>query len=174
MLARLFCIFSFIVLFISSPAAYAAGLNLTYIGSLATNGSKYTEWWYTGANPVFKGSASSNSSVKITVNDSSQDLTSDSEGSWSYSSTLAYGDHTVKVESGGESYSFTLHLTQTLPETFGTTTTAETSQSSQVPDTGSNTLIAGTLSVILLAFGVTYFKNVQTKKQIESTIRNSA
>ncbi len=174
MLARLFTISIFIFLFILTPVVYAAGLNVTYIGSLATNGSKYSEWWYTGTNPVIKGVAGSNDSVKITLNGFSQDLTADSEGSWSYASTLVYGDHDVKVESAGESYSFKLHLTQTLPETFGSTTTVETSQSSQIPDTGSNTLIAATLSTVLLISGVFYFKSTQTKQKIEDTIRNSA
>ena len=173
MLARLIVLFTFITLFTSTFVVHAASLNLTHIGSLATNGSMYSEWWYTGTNPVFKGVSGTSTSVKITLNDSSQDLTSDSEGAWSYSSTLDYGDHNVKVESGGESYSFKLHLTQTLPETFGSTT-VETSQSTVVPDTGSNTLIAGTSGLMLLAIGASYFKKTQSKKQIEASIKNSA
>jgi len=50
-----------------TPSLYAASLSLTHIGGLVTNGATYNEWWYSGTNPLLKGTAGEGAEVVITI-----------------------------------------------------------------------------------------------------------
>ncbi len=166
----------FFVALLLSPLFYAsaADLSLTYIGALATEGKKYTEWWYTASSALLKGMAPSEAEVKITVNDKESTVDADSSGNWSFQ-VDGSGDKTIKLSSEGVSYNFVLHLGQALPDNItGTTSTTETTTS--VPETGSSQLagLAFGLSLALLGFYIYYDHKTQNNKvQYEQRVLNS-
>lgn len=142
-------LFVFFTLLLSTIGQSFA-LDLQNIGTLSTAGKKYTEWWYTGINPTFSGIAAANSTVKLTVNTTSYDVKSDATGKWTQSTTNPAGDYNVTIVGDGTTYSFKLHLGQSMSEG---TTTGSTAPRSNVPNTGSEQVVAVlfSLGVILLA-----------------------
>lgn len=134
--------------------ALSASLSLSRIGALDTQGNTYSEWWYTGTKPTLQGTADPGDMVTITVDDSSSEVTADDSGTWSFSTDLGEGEHSVTLVSGEESYSFTLHLGQSLPADLGSSGTTETTESTtQVPETGVTQLFALVAGVSALALG---------------------
>lgn len=136
-------------------SVFAAGLTLTHIGSLETSGNTYSEWWYTGTEPVLKGTAEASSTVTILVNGEEYTTTADESGNWTfYSESLTEGDHEITLSSGEETYSFTLHLGQAVPSDLGSTTTETTaSTGTAVPETGIGQLFALVGGVSAIALG---------------------
>jgi hypothetical protein len=146
-LKTLFIVTAFLSLFITQ-VVLAASLSLTHIGSLATNGSTYSEWWYSGTNPLLKGTAADSAEVMITIDSEEYTTNADSSGMWSYQTTLSSKDYSIVISSEGEQYSFTLHAGQSM--SGSTSGTQETTQStSSVPPTGHNQ-IAGIITALTL------------------------
>lgn len=138
-----------------TPILYAASLSLTHIGGLATDGATYSEWWYSGTNPLLRGTAGESAEVVITVGTEDGTVTADSSGNWSYQTSLASQDYTIAINSGGEGYSFTLHAGQSMPSGTSSTTTEATQSTTVVPPTGYNQ-IAGILGGGTLALAGVY------------------
>ena len=138
-----------------TPTLYAASLSLTHIGGLVTNGSTYSEWWYTGTNPLLKGTAGEGAEVVISIGSEEHTVTADSGGYWSYQTSLATEDYTIAINSGGEGYSFTLHAGQSMSSDSVTATTETTQSTTAVPPTGYNQ-IAGILGGSTLALAGVY------------------
>jgi len=104
-----------VVLF--SGIVYSAGLSLSKIGSISTDGKSYSEWWYAGTNPTLEGVAPAGASVVIKIDDTEVTVTTSDSGVWIYSSqNIPEGDHLVVISSGGDIISFTLHAGQVTPE----------------------------------------------------------
>jgi hypothetical protein len=151
----------------------AASLSLTNIGALTTNGSKYSEWWYTVANPTLKGTANADSDVKIKINSDESTVKADSAGNWTFSSTMATGNYPIVISSGSESYSFTLHVGQGMPASVGGS--GDTTQgTATTPDTGSHQLlgIAGSLTLIGIGLMI-YINSRRNKKAYVSSVLKS-
>lgn len=163
-----------------SSIAFLASLSLTKIGALNTNGSVYSEWWYTKENPTLSGTAETGASVAITIDDASSSVTADSSGVWSFSSTtLLNGDHTVKISSSGNEYSFTLHVGSTVPADVGSSSSGSSSTNgsdttpqttSAVPETGFDQLFPMLISAGLIGFGVYFYKSQNAKGVFEREI----
>lgn len=158
------------------PVSQAASLSLTSIGALNTNGSMYSEWWYTGSNPLLKGSADSGQKVTINIDGKSHEVTADSSGMWSYQTSMGSGDYTVSVAAGTQSYGFTLHLGQSLPDSVAAGSNSETTQSTgSVPTTGYPQAAGLAISVGLLSAGLyAYLKaRKNTKKAYVKSVLDS-
>lgn len=134
--------------------SYSATLSVTKIGNLDLSGKMYSEWWYTGTNPTFYGTASPNSEVTVTLGTETFKTTSAASGLWSHSATLASGDYDVSFAQGAEKISFKLHLGQPLPENLGST--GQQASQSTTPSTGFDQIVYMCLGagILLLA---TYF-----------------
>ena len=136
-------------LLLSRVAHAATTTLLTTIGVMDLGGKTYSEWWYTGINPTLAGTAGSGSKVTITIDDKGNEVTAGSSGAWSYTpTTLTAGDHKISITSGSDTYAFTLHAGQALPES--STSAATSTASPEVPTTGSNMLFGllfGTASI---------------------------
>jgi hypothetical protein len=129
-----------------SPVLAQAGEILTYIGNMQTVNT-YTHWWYTAENPALQGTAEANAAVTVTIDDVANDTTADASGNWSLSpTTLTNGDHQVTLASGATSYSFTLTIGSSVPETVTSDTTA-TESGETLPVAG------GLLPTVGLTFG---------------------
>jgi VCBS repeat-containing protein len=133
-------------------AALAASLGLTNIGGLATDGAKYSEWYYTQTNPLLKGTAQENSTVSVSVDGSASTVTADASGNWSYQMQKGQGDYAVVLSQGSETYSFTLHLGQNVPGA-GAAAPTKTTTTSPVPVTGYNHIVGLTLGLGVILFG---------------------
>lgn len=144
-----------IISLIITPSLHAASLTLTHIGGLATNGATYSEWWYSATNPLLRGTANDGAEVTITIGNEEHTVTADSDGMWSYQTSLSAQDYSISLESEGEGYGFTLHAGQSLPSSGTAGDVMETTQStSAVPPTGYNQ-IAGILGgTTLVAAGI--------------------
>lgn len=147
---------------------FAADLTLDKIGALNTEGKVYSEWWYTGTDPILVGTAQEGKSVSIKTDGSTSSVTSDEDGSWSYYVEAGSGDHEVVISSEGESLSFTLHLGQALPVSG---TSLETSQSTTpVPETGVSQILIITLSLLMITAGWYLYENRSAKRLFEEAV----
>jgi hypothetical protein len=130
--------------------AFGATFTLDKIGALATAGSRYSEWWYTGVSPVLSGTSTAGTEVTVAVDDASSKVTTGSDGTWSYAlSNLTTGDYSIAISVDDDSYDFTLHLGQSMPVGGAV---SETSQST-VPDTGVAQVFAIFGGVVALVAG---------------------
>ncbi|MFA6981712.1 MAG: hypothetical protein WC243_01645 [Patescibacteria group bacterium] len=166
---RKFCLF-LSILFASFyvSKALAATLTLDKIGALSTDGKVYSEWWYTGTDPVLTGKAVAGKSVSVKVGEATESVTANAQGAWSYYLDAGAGDHNIVVSSEGESLSFLLHLGQTLP-TSGTT--SEVSQSTvPVPSTGVSQVLLITLSLLMMTAGWYLYENKSAKRIFEDSV----
>lgn len=127
--------------------ASAAGLSLTSIGALNTNGAVYSHWWYTATNPTLVGTASPSANVTTTIDSTSNSVSANSSGIWSQAtSNLTTGDHTVSITDGSSTLRFTL--------TIGSSVPAQSSGAA-TPNTASTGPVAlfGLTSVLIIAAG---------------------
>jgi hypothetical protein len=146
----------------------AATLTLDKIGALNTDGKVYSEWWYTGTDPVLMGKAAAGKSVSIKVGESTGSATANAEGAWTYYLDAGSGDHNIVITSEGETLSFVLHLGQMLPAS-GTTT--ETPQSTvPVPETGVSQVLVITLSLMMMTAGWYLYQNKTAKRLFEEAV----
>ncbi len=157
---RIFAIMVFLplafVAFSFSSTSFSASLTLDKIGVLSTSNHRYSEWWYTGTSPVLQGTAPAGSEVSVSVNENITKVTSNDSGIWTYALTgLSSGDHKIVLSVDGDSYSFTLHLGQSVPASVSGGV-LETSQST-VPDTGLAQVFAISAGLVSLALGVFMF-----------------
>ncbi len=165
-----------LLFFLLLPVTKAASLSLTQIGALSTGGAAYSEWWYTGTSPLLSGTAGEGATVEIMVGSDSHEVTADSSGNWSYQSSMGEGDFSISITSGGESYSFTLHSGQTMPDTITGGTSMETTESTvSVPATGYPQLLGMITATTLLGVGFYYYLYARrnTKKAYVKSILNS-
>jgi len=98
-------------------------LTLDSIGGVpVTGGNPGAEWDATGKNPVFKGTATANSTVRISFESKPFTTTADSSGNWTYTPTILVDDsdyHAFITDDVTTSpLSFVIHL-----NVSGTTTT---------------------------------------------------
>jgi hypothetical protein len=137
--------------------ATAADFSLAYIGAMATGGAVYDEWWYTGSNPTFVGTAGEGATVMYDIDGDTGSFVADSDGNWSYNAGLSGGDVWVSFSSEGESVGFTLHLGQDVP--------GSTESTGSVPDTGSYQALLVSISVSAVAAGVYLWINSPKDKK---------
>lgn len=147
---------------------FAATLTLDKIGALSTDGKVYSEWWYTGTDPVISGQVESGKSVNINVDGTSVSVTADSQGLWAYYLEAGSGDHIITITSEGESLSFTLHLGQPLPTSGTSSESSETT--TPVPETGVSQVLLITLSLMLMTAGWYLYENKSVKKSFEEAV----
>ena len=122
-------------------------------------GQKYTEWWYTGVNPTFTGTAKASSDVKVTVGTTAYDTKADASGNWSVATVNPAGTYNVSVTGDGTTYSFKLNLGQAMSG-VGTTGTTKTGA---VPVTGLNQTVSLLFSMgVLLLASYFYFWGSQS------------
>ncbi len=149
----------FIVMLVSVLGLYnsvfAASLTLTKIGTLDTSqATGITHWYYSGLQPTLMGTADPNTSVGVTIDSTSQTITSDATGNWSYTPAAALSavDHTVAIQAGSQQLSFTLTLGSTGPQETPATAggTLRT-----LPKTGNLLPIVGLacISILFVTFG---------------------
>lgn len=101
---------SLLILFFFSSSIFAAGFQLKTIGALNVEGATLTQLWYSSENVTFTGTALENASVTATIDGTSETVTADASGNWSYTASLSEGDHQVSFVSDGSSISFTLTI----------------------------------------------------------------
>lgn len=157
-----------VALFCMTGLSLADSLTLTKIGALDTAGKTYPEWWYTGTNPTFYGTADNGNTVTLKVSDKTYETTTNTEGKWDIPAVLAAGDYSVFLTSGDAHYNFALHLGKD-----STGTTSQTSGStSSVPATGGEQTTALTLGlgVSLLALYLYFFETHKKHKVFEQKI----
>lgn len=157
-----------VAVFFMGGLALADSLTLTKIGSLSTAGKTYPEWWYTGTNPTFYGTADNADTVTLKIGDKSYDTTANIEGKWDIPVAAAAGDYSVFLTSGDAHYNFTLHL----GKDFTGTTNQTSSSTSSVPTTGVEQTTALTLGVgvSLLALYLYFFDASKKHKVFEKKI----
>lgn len=144
-------------------------LTLDMIGALATEGHTYPEWWYTGSNPTLSGTADANATVTIAIDGSEGSATADGSGNWSYSGNMTASDPAIVISSGGDSYSFTLHLGQNVPSDLGSSS-GTTQSTSSVPETGSWQFITGVGASILIVLGWYLWDRRTTLRAFEDSV----
>lgn len=145
-------------------------LELKSIGALSLGGKTYTEWWYTGSNPTYVGTAKTNSDVKLTVGKTTYDTKADATGNWTIKTTDPTGEYDVSLVGDGTTYAFKLHLGKDMPAT-GTGSTA----SGTVPTTGSEQIVAilFSLGVILMASYFYFWGSQSNKVKFEKYFLNN-
>lgn len=106
----------FLSLFITLPV-FADTLVLTHIGTMATKGVKYNQWWYEPQRVVLKGTGSKGANIDVTLDGKFNTIKSSvDDGKWSYDlGTLDIADHSIVVGSGDESYRFVLTVGSSRP-----------------------------------------------------------
>ena len=169
----LFLLTLFLVL-VFSVSARAGTLQLTNIGTVATGGKMYTEWWYTNVNPRLVGQASPNAEVAVKIGDTEDKVNADGSGIWSFGpTTLDVGDHNISITSGGENYSFVLHVGSDVPANILSPTTDPTQESTDsVPVTGSNQIAYLVAISVLTSFAYLYY--IKSKKLLLKSFEKSA
>lgn len=149
-------LFALLVLAVVSHVS-AASLQLTKIGTLETNGKMYSQWWYSGMSPTLLGLATNNAQVDITIDSDTTTVYATDGGTWSYTpASLTTGDHTVKIDSSGETISFTLTLGSDVPQNA-----SDSSKLTKLPQTGGLLPIMTVVgaSALLLGVGFKFGKN---------------
>lgn len=144
-----------VVLGKTTPVWALAGGILTNIGSMETNNS-YSHWWYTGQNLVLKGTATASTQVTVTIDSTANNVTADASGNWTFTpTTLTTGDHQLVIASGATSYSFTLTIGSSVPETA---TSGGTATSEAIPVTGGlGPTIGLVIGGLVLVLGGSYY-----------------
>ena len=145
-----------LLFFLLITPAFAADLQLTYIGSMATNGKTYSQWWYSGSNPSLSGTSLPSSTVDITVDGTKESTNTDSSGNWVYNSALlATGNHIVEIADSQKAIRFTLHSGQTMDKT-SSQEASSSSQRVQMPVSGGllPTMITAMLGITTFGTGL--------------------
>ena len=157
-----------VALYFTAGISLADSLSLTKIGSFDTAGKVYSEWWYTGINPTFYGTADIADDVIMKIGDNTYEASANTEGDWDITVALAVGNYNISITSGTASYDFTLHLGQD----YTGTTTQTSSSTSAVPATGAEQTIALTLGlgVSLLALYLYFFDTNKKHKAFEKNV----
>jgi hypothetical protein len=96
-------------LVIPATPVWASGFNLKSIGEVETGGRPVRKWWYTSSSPIFRGEASPNAAITITIDETARQIYADSSGDWVFqASGLTEGEHTIALTTEGGQMSFTL------------------------------------------------------------------
>lgn len=122
---RLPILLSFLILSLLPSSLYAAGFQLKTVGALNVEGVTYTQLWYSNGNVTFTGIALENAEITATIDGTSETITADASGNWSYTASLADGDHQISFASNESTVSFTLTIGE-VPANVGALPTAET------------------------------------------------
>lgn len=154
----------FLFVFLFSPTSFSAVLQLQKIGTLDLGGNTYSEWWYTGVNPIFYGVGAPNTKVDIKIADSLYSVTSGTNGTWSYASAMEKGDYSVEISQGAEKILFTLHLGQMLPEKIPAGT-QESTTANGVPSTGFNQYVALSMGAGVILLATYFYFSTDSKKK---------
>lgn len=119
-------IISALFLLVFPLTVLAAGFQLTGIGSLDITGVTYDQIWYTSGSVTFTGTSTASSEVTATIGDTSEIVTADADGNWTYSTSLADGDHSVSFSSDAGSRSLTLTIGETLQDGVASVSASQT------------------------------------------------
>lgn len=112
--------------FLSLPTlTFASGFTVRKVGALNVDGLVYSHLWYTNGSVTVTGGSLPNETVTATVDGAASTVTADASGNWSYTTTLATGDHAMSFSSISSTVSFTLTI-GALPEGVGGLPTATT------------------------------------------------
>ena len=122
---KLLILFTLTFFLIFPQSLFAAGFQLKTVGSLDVEGVTYTQLWYSSGNVTFTGTALENAQVTATIDGTSETVTADASGNWSYTTSLADGDHQVSFTSNESTLAFTLTI-GAVPEDVGSLPAAET------------------------------------------------
>jgi hypothetical protein len=114
---------------------------------MSVDGVTYDHLWYSSGSVTFTGIGLASAEVTATINSVSETVTADTAGDWSYSTTLADGDHVVSFTSSESTISFTLTIGE-VPADVGSLPTAETPTAGVVTPT----IILGSLGLALVVF----------------------
>lgn len=115
-------VLSFSVLYLA-PHVFGSGFTVRKVGGLNVDGLVYSRLWYTKGNVTISGGTLPNETVTATVDGAASTVTADVSGNWSYTTTLAAGDHAMSFSSISSTVSFTLTI-GALPEGVGGLPTA--------------------------------------------------
>lgn len=115
-------LFTISLLFLPS-LALASGFTVRKVGGLNVDGLVYSHLWYTNGNVTITGGTLPNETVTTTVDGAAATVTADASGNWSYTTTLATGDHAMSFSSIASTVSFTLTI-GALPDGVGGLPTA--------------------------------------------------
>jgi len=142
-------LFIFLVFLFSPLSILAVDFQITYIGTLATEGKNYSQWWYSGTQPTLKGTGTAGASVEIKIDETTGTTTVGEDGLWSFTptTTLTEGDHQVTLTSGAETLSFTLTIGQQ-PSIASQETTPAAEATSSLPVAGN---LNYTLAILILS-----------------------
>lgn len=114
-----------IVFFLFPQPVLASGFQVKTVGALNVEGITYKQLWYSNGNLTFSGIALQNAQVTAAIDGTGQTVNADSSGNWSFSTTLAGGDHQISFSSGGSTVAFTLTIGE-IPADIGSLPTATT------------------------------------------------
>jgi len=157
-------IIALIFLLATNSFVRAAEFKLTSIGTLDVSEALYSEMWYSGNQPTFVGTGTSDATVNVTIDGDSSSTTVDTSGEWSWTPLAALDNtaHNVNLVSEGEIISFTLTTGSAGPTTTTTPTTAPDNDATPaaIPTTG---VIANTLGLLAIGTALVLFPLI--KKQ---------
>jgi hypothetical protein len=159
-----------LVLTLAIPlTVFAVTFTLDSIGTLSTEGNRYTEWWYSGENPVLAGTSTAGTEVTVSIDEEASSVTTAEDGTWSYTpTTLVDGTHDVVISTDEDSYAFSLRIgDEETEDTTTTTTETEDTPESTVPDTGAGQVFALLGSVVAISLGFYLLTNKKNASFIE-------
>lgn len=107
-----------LAVFVLAVPVFASGFQLTSIGSLSVEGTQLSHYWYSSEGVTFSGVTSAGTEVTADIDGVTGNAGVGAEGNWSYSTTLAEGDHNVSFASNGSTISFVLTI-GSMPESTG-------------------------------------------------------
>lgn len=167
------------LLLLSQSAVIAAALSLNTIGVSTVGGTSIASWSYQGSNPTFVGMADPSASVTISIGGTTNTVTADGTGSWTYVPTTltSSGAYPITLTSGSESMTFTLNLTSVSGSVTSTasssvsTTSGELVLPEELPQTGmaqeTMLLLGGGLGLVMM--GVLFYWKVVPKLLFEES-----
>lgn len=147
-------IFTLLIFFFFPLTVLAADFQLTYIGTLATEGKNYSQWWYSSPQLTLKGTGTVGVNVEIKIDEVNTSVTVDEDSLWAFTpaGALTEGDHQVILTSEGNTISFVL--------TIGEKSTGASLDATTAPEATASLPVAGninyTLAVLILG-GIFFF-----------------
>jgi len=139
----------------------AAGLAVTKIGT-STTPATFTQWTYSGLNPVFEGTALADADVEIKINETTFTAKANDVGVWTFTPTTlsSAATYPIVITSENETKSFSLTITSTssaaaTSSATGSTTSATTKGGVDYPDELPQTGATSTAIALVLG-GLTF------------------
>jgi len=132
----------------------AADFQLTHIGTLATEGKNYSQWWYSSPQLTLKGMGTVGASVEIKIDEANASVTVDGDSLWAFTpaGALTEGDHQVILTSEENTISFVL--------TIGEKPTGVSLDATAAPEATASLPVAGNISytlAVLILGSISFF-----------------